>query len=242
MVRLTNRTAIVTGAARGIGRATAELFAREGARVYATDISPPTPDFGDEAIEFVRMDVADEQAWANIVRHIVAECGRIDILVNNAGIGGSLAPIVEEEIDAWSRVIAVNQTGVFLGMRAVIPHMIAAGRGSIVNFSSIFGNVGAPAAAAYQASKGAVRTLTKNAAVTYAKQNIRVNSIHPGIVRTPILDDQPEETGTHLVSLTPLGRMAEPIELANAVLFLVGDESSFMTGSELVVDGGYCAQ
>lgn len=189
------------------------------------------------------LDVSRAEAWQALVEQIVNEFGGVDILVNNAAIGGSAQAVAEETLAEWDRVVAVNMTGVLIGMRAVLPSMRTRRCGSIVNFSSIWGNVGVPAMAAYHATKGAVRTLTKHAAVAYAPDNVRVNSIHPGITATtPVLVDQPQEVSAAIVRATPLGRMAQPIEIANGVLFLASDESSFMTGSELVIDGGYLAQ
>ena len=243
MARLQDKVAIITGGGRGIGRATAELFASEGAQVYVTDVRAPEPPYEDPAIHFSIMDVASEQGWSDLVDGIVARHGAVDILVNNAGIGGSQLPLADENIADWDRVIAVNQTGVFLGMRAVLPGMRAKRAGSIINFSSIWGIAAVPGAAAYHATKAAVRHLSKHAAVTYAADNVRVNSVHPGIIATPmVLEDQAEETSAGVVAATPLGRMGQPIELANGVLFLASDESSFVTGTELVIDGGYLAQ
>ena len=243
MGKLDGKTAIVTGAARGIGRATVELFADEGATVYATDINAPKPSFESERVHFETMDVADESAWQILSTRILSQHRSIDVLVNNAGIGGSQLPLADEALDSWHRVIAVNQTGVFLGMRAVLPAMRAQKAGSIVNISSIWGISAVPGAAAYHASKAAVRHLTKHVAVAYAAENIRANSVHPGIVGTPmVLVDQAEETSAAVIAATPLGRMALPVELARGILFLASDDSSFMTGAELVIDGGYLAQ
>jgi len=243
MGRLAGKSAIITGAARGIGRAAAELFAREGATVFATDVNPPEVPFESQDIHFSVMDVASEVGWRTLVSEVIERHGAVDVLVNNAGIGGSQLPLADETIGDWDRVIAVNQTGVFLGMRAVLPSMRAKRSGSIVNVSSIWGIAAVPGAAAYHASKAAVRHLTKHAAVTYAADNVRVNSIHPGIIATPmVLEDQADETSAAVVAATPLGRMGQPIELANGMLFLASDESSFMTGAELVIDGGYLAQ
>jgi NAD(P)-dependent dehydrogenase (short-subunit alcohol dehydrogenase family) len=242
MSRLPSKVAIVTGAARGIGRETAELFAREGALVYAVDLNKAEPAFS-SGIQFSTLDVADDAQWQQLIECILERHGAIDILVNNAGIGGSLSPVADENLESWNRVIAVNQTGVFLGMRAVLPAMRARKRGSIINFSSIWGVSAVEFAAAYHATKAAVRQLSKHAAVTYACDNIRVNSIHPGIIATPlVLESQSEEGSAKIIAATPLGRMGKPIELANGVLFLASDESSFMTGAELVIDGGYLAR
>jgi NAD(P)-dependent dehydrogenase (short-subunit alcohol dehydrogenase family) len=243
MGKLDGKTAIITGAARGIGRATVELFADEGATVYATDINSPTPPFESQRVHFATMDVSDENAWQILNQRILSQNRSIDVLVNNAGIGGSQLPLADEALDSWHRVIAVNQTGVFLGMRTVLPAMRAQKSGSIVNISSIWGISAVRGAAAYHASKAAVRHLTKHAAVTYAAENIRVNSVHPGIVGTPmVLVDQAEETSAAVVAATPMGRMGLPTELARGILFLASDDSSFMTGTELVIDGGYLAQ
>jgi NAD(P)-dependent dehydrogenase (short-subunit alcohol dehydrogenase family) len=179
MGTLDNKIAVITGAARGIGRATAELFVYEGATVYATDISETTASFENERIHFSTMDVADERAWRDLISSITAQHGSVDILVNNAGIGGSQLPIADETLESWDRVVAVNQTGVFLGMRAVLPSMRAQKSGSIINVSSIWGVAAVPGAAAYHATKAAVRHLTKYVAVAYAADNVRANSIHP---------------------------------------------------------------
>jgi NAD(P)-dependent dehydrogenase (short-subunit alcohol dehydrogenase family) len=237
-VRLEGKTALVTGASAGIGRATALLFAGEGAHVYAIDVQEPG-DYGTDAIEFHRADVALEEDWERLAGVVSEHRGKLDILVNNAAIVGSYDPIDEIDLDKYHRIIAVNQTGTFLGMRMAIPLMRRAGGGSIINLSSIWGIIGADGVAAYQASKGAVRTMTKNAARTYAKDGIRANSLHPGTVNTPMVQAQDEEFNDAIVSQIPLGRMADAREVAYCALFLASDESSFVTGVELPVDGGY---
>lgn len=241
--QLAGKVALITGAARGIGQAAAELFAREGAFVFATDVKQPDAPFLDRNISFSVMDVANEADWRDVVQAIKAKHGGVDILVNNAAIGGSQLALADENVADWNRAIATNLTGVFLGMREVLPGMRSKKSGSIINVSSIWGISAVAGAAAYHATKAAVRHLTKHAAVTYATDNVRVNSIHPGIIATPmVLEDQAEETSAKVVAATPLGRMGQPIELAKGMLFLASNESSFMTGAELVIDGGYLAQ
>ena len=234
-MRLAGKIAIVTGAASGIGRATADLFAEEGAVVYATDIVPrPTA----ERIHYVQQDVSSEEQWAALVSRVEKEQDRLDILVNNAGIVGTYDTITEAKMSDYHRVIAVNQTGFFYGMRYSIPLMQRSGGGSIVNISSIWGLIGAVGVAPYQASKGAVTTLTKNAALSYAPK-IRANSIHPGAILTQIIERQDDALNQQLIADTPLKRMAQPREVAFAALYLASDESAFVTGAELVIDGGY---
>ncbi len=239
MGRLDGKVALVTGGAQGIGRAVAVLFAQEGAIVYAGDVKAGAAAKG---IENVTLDVSQQADWTRVVDAIVKTHGRIDILVNNAGIVKCYGPVHETDAESWNRVLAVNLTGSFIGMQSVLPAMRKAGKGSIINFSSIWGNVGVPGAAAYNAAKGGVRNMTKNAAVTYAKENIRVNSVHPGLIRTPLVEAQPDEMNAGIIAQTPMGRMGTPQEVAQGCLFLASDESSFMTGSELVIDGGYLAQ
>jgi NAD(P)-dependent dehydrogenase (short-subunit alcohol dehydrogenase family) len=233
--------AAVTGVARGIGHATVELFADEGATVYATDINAPRSPFESERVHFATVEVADENAWQILSTRILSEHRSIDVLVNNADIGGSQLPLADEAPDSSHRVIAVNQTGVFLEMRAVLPAMRAPKSDSIVNISSIWGSSAARGAAAYHASKAAVSHLTKH--VNYGAENIRANSVHQGIVGTPmVLVDQAEEISAAVIAATPPGHMGRPDELASGVLFLARDDSSFMAGAELVIDGGYLAQ
>lgn len=234
-MRLEGKVAVVTGASSGIGRATADLFAEEGAFVYATDVSPR--DIG-ERLAFVTQDVSDEAGWNSLVERIAIEQGKLHILVNNAGIVGTYNSVTDASMADYHRVIAVNQTGAYLGMRTCIPLMQKSGGGSIVNISSIWGLIGAVGVAPYQASKGALTTLTKNAALTYAP-TIRANSIHPGVIRTQITAGQTDATNQQLIDDTPLKRMADPREIAFAALYLASDEAGFVTGAELVVDGGY---
>ncbi len=247
MGRVDGKVALVTGGAMGMGESHCLLLAREGARVVVTDINTEAGeataqqirDEGGEAI-FIHHDVANEDQWQSVIDQAVAAYDKIDILINNAGIVIS-KPNETTTVEDWDLTMAVNSTGVFLGCKTVVPAMEKAGGGSIVNISSIYGIIGAPNAAAYQASKGAVRMLTKSCAVDYAKYNIRVNSIHPGVIRTPILGDLANDEAAikQVLATTILQRMAEPIEVSYAVLLLASDESSYMTGSELVVDGGY---
>jgi NAD(P)-dependent dehydrogenase (short-subunit alcohol dehydrogenase family) len=240
-MRLKNKIALVTGAARGMGRATAEMFAAEGAVVIAGDVVPPEPPFSRAEIESVHLDVASEADWKRVVADILARHGRLDVLVNNAGII-AYEPLDTLELSAWQKVVAVNQTGVFLGMREVVPSMRARKSGSIINFSSIWGNAAVPAAHAYHATKGAVRNMTKNAAMTYVGDGIRVNSVHPGFIDTPLTQAQAPDVNAFVIASTPMKRAGRPEEVSYGCLFLASDESSYMTGAELVIDGGYLAQ
>ena len=237
-MRLRDKVALITGGARGIGRATVERFAREGAKVHVGDLDFPEP-FAAPSVVTHKLDVTDATNWEAVVAKVVKAEGRIDILFNNAGTVLSYLGIAEISREDWDRVIAINQTGPFLGMRTVIPHMRKSGGGSIINTSSIWGKVGAAGVSAYTASKAAVSHMTKNAALTYVADNIRVNSIHPGIIDTPMIAAQDKAITDAIVSITPMKRLGRPEEIANGVLFLASDESSYMTGAELVVDGGY---
>jgi NAD(P)-dependent dehydrogenase (short-subunit alcohol dehydrogenase family) len=239
MNRLDGKVAIVTGCSRGIGKAVAELFAEEGATVVATSRSMEPGQW--DGIDCRPLDVASEREWIDTVAAVVDKYGHVDVLVNNAGII-AYETLHELTTDEWNAVVATNQTGVWIGMREVIPHMIAQGGGSIVNVSSIWGSVAVSGAHAYHATKGAVRNMSKSAAITYATDSIRVNSVHPGFIWTPLTEAQAPEINEYVVGQTPMGRPGQPREVANAILFLASDESSFVTGSELVVDGGYLAQ
>jgi NAD(P)-dependent dehydrogenase (short-subunit alcohol dehydrogenase family) len=240
-VRLDGKVAIVTGGSRGIGRATAELFAAEGATVYVADKDAPEP-FEHEAIEWRHVDVTSLEDWTALVSEIVERHGKVDVLVNNAGLVGSYEPVDSIALDDWDHILRTNLWGVFYGMRSVIPTMRENGGGSIVNVSSIWGNVGAAGVSAYQASKGAVRTLSKNGAMSYVGDKVRVNSIHPGLVMTPMIAAQSEDVTAAVREATPMKRGAEPREIAYGILFLASDEASFVTGAELAIDGGYTAQ
>jgi NAD(P)-dependent dehydrogenase (short-subunit alcohol dehydrogenase family) len=237
-VRLDSKVAVVSGAAKGIGLAIAERLAEEGATVYGGDLDHTEAGKSDSGILTRPLDVADLSSWQALAAE-VADAGGADILVNNAGMVLAYEPITEIDLDAYQRVIGVNQHGVFYGMRTFIPQMQAKGGGSVVNISSIWGVVGAAGVAAYQASKGAVTVMSKNAAMSYASDGIRVNSVHPGIIATPMIDAQESSITQGLVDVTPLGRIGQPREVANAVLFLASEESSYITGTQLFVDGGY---
>lgn len=233
-MRLPNKFAIVTGAAGGIGRAIADALAHEGAHVLLADIrSEPYAPLA-ERQQYRHFDVTSPAAWQELVDSIAP--GRIDVLVNNAGITCHQA-MDEVVLEDWDRVVAVNQTGPMLGMRAVVPVMRRQGGGSIINVTSSWSIVAAPGVAAYHATKGALRMMTRNAAVTYAKDRIRVNAIVPGIVRTPLTDAQPGVTES-IVAMTPFG-LAEPEEIGAGAVFLASDEARAVTGSDLVMDGGY---
>lgn len=239
-MRLNGKVAIVTGASRGIGLGIVEKFATEGATVIAGSTSNPAGIYPD-GVEGVELDVASEANWARVTEEALAKHGKIDVLVNNAGIIVYEA-LHELDLAAWHKVIAVNQTGVFLGMRAVIPNMQENKSGSIINVASIWGNAAVPGAHAYHATKGAVLMMTKNAAITYVGNGIRVNSMLPGFIDTPLTQSQDPEVNKYVVGLTPMGRAGTPEEIANGCLFLASDESAFMTGAEMIIDGGYLAQ
>ncbi len=248
MGRLDGKVALVTGAARGLGEAQARLFAEEGARVACGDVldgagKAVAASIGDAAL-YLHHDVSQEESWRNFVATAKQSFGRIDVLVNNAGIL-NMAPLAEIALDDYMRVIQVNQVGCLLGMKTVIPHMIEAGGGSIVNLSSTCGLEGAAGLAAYVSSKFAIRGLTKAAAVELGPQGIRVNSIHPGGVDTDMgRGDREEFDGIDtraFYKMMPLGRIGQPIEVARLALYLASDESSYSTGSEFVIDGGMLA-
>ncbi len=255
MKRMEGKVAIVTGGALGIGRATCELLAREGAKVAVVDLlDAEGRELADRigktggAARYWRADVARESDIERVFREIGEAFGRIDVLVNNAGISGANKPTHELTEEEWDRVQAVNVKGVFFCTKHTIPWMLQAGGGSIVNLSSIYGLVGAPDAPPYHASKGAVRLMSKTDALLYAKQGIRVNSVHPGFIWTPMVEKFLRSQGDvaklrrALDALHPLGRVGEPEEVAYGILYLASDESKFVTGSELVIDGGYTAR
>jgi NAD(P)-dependent dehydrogenase (short-subunit alcohol dehydrogenase family) len=233
------KVAIVTGAASGIGAATTELLAAQHITVYAADIAYTEPTTVSDYIHHRRLDVADLGSWTTLTDEIANTVGGLDILINNAGLVGSYDTITDIAVEAWQAIIAVNQTGPFYGMRSCIPLMRARGGGSIVNVSSIWGLVGAAGVAAYQASKGAVTTMSKNAAVTYAPDGIRVNSVHPGLIVTPMTSAQDQAISDSIIAVTPMGRAGRPEEVAAAIAFLAGDGASYITGAQLTVDGGY---
>jgi NAD(P)-dependent dehydrogenase (short-subunit alcohol dehydrogenase family) len=239
-MKLSGKVAIVTGASRGIGLGIVEKFAAEGATVIAGSTSNPDGIYP-EGVQGVKLDVADDKDWDRVTKDAMDAHGKIDVLVNNAGII-AYEPLHELQLDDWHRVIAVNQTGVYLGMRAVIPRMQKQKSGSIINVSSIWGSAAVPGAHAYHATKGAVLMMTKNAAITYVGDGIRVNSMLPGFIDTPLTQSQDPEVNKYVVSLTPMGRAGTPEEIANGCAFLASDESAFMTGTEMVIDGGYLAQ
>ncbi len=245
-MRLAGKVAIITGAASGMGAATARIFVREGAKVVVADVmehegKQVAAGLGDAA-RFERLDVTNEENWNQVVANTIKAFGKLDILVNNAGISGS----AEQDLHstpAWHRIMDINATGVFLGMKAAIPAMRQNG-GSIVNFSSISGIVGQDGIhMAYNASKGAVRLMTKSAAVQEGKHNIRVNSVHPGIMPPMRTSGRTADPATRekMLRNVPLRRAGEVDEVGNAVLFLASSEASYITGSEIHVDGGFVA-
>lgn len=247
MGRLSGKVAIVTGASQGMGEAHARTFVREGAKVVLTDLNEErghaiAEELGSNAY-FVRHNVANAQDWDEVVRTTVERFGEVTVLVNNAGIIGPVKGLLELSVDEFEDVCAVNQTGVFLGMKAVVPSMIRAGGGSIINISSIAGMLGTKESsnAAYCASKWAVRGMSKLIAAQFGRQGIRCNSVHPGYILTPMMVAATDETGGGAAEAIPLGRMAQPEEVANLVLFLASDEASFVSGAEHVVDGGMIA-
>ena len=248
-MRLKNKVALITGAANGMGESTARIFAREGAKVVVADIAEREGREVADSIAasgadafFLRLDVSDEGQWQEAIGATVARYGRLDILVNNAGISGAVTDRMSTEY--FDRLMAINSRGTFLGIKAGVAQMQKDGGGSIVNLSSISGFVGQPFThMGYNAAKGAIRLLTKSAAVQYAKDGIRVNSVHPGIMppmRSSVTSGDPV-LREKLIATVPMGRAGTADEAAYAILFLASDEASYITGTELVVDGGFLA-
>ena len=250
-MRLANKVALITGGARGQGAVEAKLFATEGAYVVICDILDEEGKRIESEINntggsslFAHLDVTDESEWQNVIATTLNSFGKLDILVNNAGIY-KWSQVEETTSELWDQTMDINAKGVFLGTKHAIPAMRNSGGGSIVNISSVAGLIGSANAAAYCASKGAVRLLTKSTAIQYAKDGIRANSVHPGIIDTPMTTPNllaTQEARDRSASRHPLGRVGTSEDVAYGVLFLASDESSFMTGSELVIDGGLTAQ
>jgi len=248
-MRLEGKVALISGGARGMGAVEARLFVKEGAKVAIADVLQDEGNSLKAEISnaagdafFVNLDVTSENAWSRVITDVVARYGRLDILVNNAGIyrRGLVEDTTELE---WDTVLDVNAKGVFLGTKFAIPAMRASGGGSIVNISSVAGIIGSKQSTAYNASKGAVRLLTKTTAIQYAQEGIRANSVHPGPIGTQMLDQvfPDQEMKENRMLEIPIGRMGTIDDVAYGVLFLASDESSYMTGSELVIDGGFTA-
>ncbi|WP_280425998.1 SDR family NAD(P)-dependent oxidoreductase [Nocardia carnea] len=244
--RLAGKVAVITGAGSGIGRSAARLFAREGARVVCADISgrekKVAAEIGDVAVS-VHVDVAETAAVRTMIDTALSSFGRLDVLFNNAGMSGQRGPLAEIDEEAFDKVVAVNLRGAFLGMKYGIPAMLSSGGGSVINTASASALVGWKSLAAYAAAKGGIVQLTKSAALDYAKQGIRVNAICPGMTWTGLAGAADDSTPpTDLIPPQPLNRWGRPDELAAAALFLASDESSFVTGTAIPVDGGYVAR
>lgn len=248
MGRLSGKVAIITGAASGQGAAEARLFADEGAKVIATDLNETllnevvaeiNAKHGDVALALSH-NVAEESDWIRVVEDSVAKFGKVNVLVNNAGISGKIHALEEITVEGWHKVMNINALGNFLGMKHVVPAMKNAGGGSIVNISSLAGINGYGSLTPYAASKGATRILTKGAANQLGPDNIRVNSVHPGFVDTPMIAEYTsnEEAYNYLVSAIPLRTIAQPEDIAYSVIYLASDEARFVTGEELIIDGG----
>ncbi len=255
MGRVENRVAIVTGGALGIGKASSFLLAKEGAKVAVTDVLDKEGQqlagqihSGGGSAEFWHLDVSNEKEVEKVFREVHKKFGEIDVLVNNAGIAGASKPTHELTEEEWDEVMAVNVKGVFFCTKHVIPYMKKARGGSIINLSSIYGIVSSGDVPPYHASKGAVRIMTKTDAFLYAKDKIRVNSVHPGFIWTPMVENylksqgDVEEGRKYLDSLHPIGHVGQPEDIAYGIVYLASDESKFVTGSELVIDGGYTAR
>jgi NAD(P)-dependent dehydrogenase (short-subunit alcohol dehydrogenase family) len=256
MKRVEGKVAIITGGASGIGKATCLLLAREGAKVAVTDIKDDTGQKVVDEIEafggiakYWHLDTSNEDNVGGVFNDIVHEFGSLDVLINNAGIAGVNKPTHEISREEWDKVMSVNVSGVFFCTKQAIPLMQKSAGGSIINMSSIYGIIGAADLPPYHASKGAVRLMSKNDALIYAKDNIRVNSIHPGFIWTPLVEelakDSPigvEAVRKQLDDRHPIGHVGEPNDVAYGVLYLASDESKFVTGTELIIDGGYTAR
>ncbi|MCC8434592.1 SDR family oxidoreductase [Brevibacillus sp. M2.1A] len=247
-MRLENKVAIVTGGASGIGETTVRLFAKEGAKIVIADFSPHGTELAEELKQagfdalFVKTDVTKEDEVKNMVSATVEKYGKVDILFANAGIAKD-APGHLLSVDDWQRTIDINLTGVFLCDKYVIEQMLAQGTGgAIVNCGSIHSHAGKAGVTAYSSAKGGVKLLTQTLGLTYAKQGIRVNAVCPGYIDTPLIAGRNEALNEHLIGLHPMGRLGKPEEVAKAVLFLASDDASFVTGTSLLVDGGYTAQ
>ena len=251
MKEFIGKVALVTGAASGIGRTTAQFYGREGARVVVSDISE---EVGEETVRlikksggdavFIRTDVSDPVQCEALVKGALDAFGRLDFACNNAGIGGESNSTADYSLESWHKVIAVNLSGVFYCMRYEIPAMLETGGGAIINMASILGQVGFASAPAYVAAKHGVVGLTKNAAIEYARDGIRINSVGPAFIRTPMIAEleSNQETYEALVSLHPMGRLGEAAEVAELVVWLSSDRSSFVTGAYYPVDGGFLAR
>lgn len=239
MGRLDGKVALISGGARGQGRETAELFAREGSIVYAGDVLEAQETEG-SPVHYVHLDVTSLESWQHVVDQVVAEAGRLDILVNNAGII-DYTPILETTEEIWEHVTAVDQKGLFFGMKTALPHLIEAGDSSIVNISSIWGLAGVPSSHAYQAAKGSILNMSRNVAAAHGIDGVRVNSVHPGYIISPMTENQDPEISDSITQGTLLKRPGQAIEVAKAVLFLASDDASYITGTSLVVDGGFLA-
>lgn len=248
-MELKDKVALITGAGSGIGASTASLFAEEGARLILTDLNEMAGKEVAEKIKssggevfFLKADTSVPEDSEKSVELALQKFGKLDIAVNNAGVGGAQAPVGEYEIEDWNKIISINLSGIFYGMRYQIPTMLKTGKGSIVNVASILGNVGYPKSAAYVAAKHGVVGLTKSAAIEYSSFGIRVNSVGPAFIRTALLNGLDKEILDQLANLHPIGRLGMPEEVAQLFLWLAGERSSFATGAYYPIDGGYLAQ